>query len=150
MPLCLIGRARTVSDSSSSSFASSSSSHYLELLKQWGALEDGTLSRPRCECSVLLEEARVAVGWENGRSGSGDVSGKLSEPRWATGIVVLVGVGGMVVGMVVGVLLLQFGLFSKKKRANGAALSPPLSFPQQDVEHNRLLSEDFVTVRKES
>ena len=56
----------------------------------------------------------------------------------------LVGVGGMLVGAVVGALLSQFGLCVKKKKVNGDG------FPQQDVEHNRLLSEDLVTVRNES
>jgi hypothetical protein len=134
MPLCLVGSARLSSDSASSS------TRYLELLKQWGALQNGTLSLPRCECSALLEEARIAVGWQSGRSGSGSVSGQGNGPEWATGSVVLVGTGGLLAGMVLGALLLHFGLRSRKREWSGSTCAVP--FPQQNVENNRLLSGD--------
>ena len=134
MPLCLVGSARLSSDSASSS------TRYLELLKQWGALQNGTLSLPRCQCSALLEEARIAVGWQSGRSGSGSVSGQGNGPEWATGSVVLVGTGGLLAGMVLGALLLHFGLRSRKREWSGSTCAVP--FPQQNVENNRLLSGD--------
>ena len=139
MPFCLIGRART---------AESAAMHYLELLKQWGAHETGTMSTPRCECDALREEAKVAVGWTSGQSRTGSITGDGDDGSgWAGGTVAIVGVCGLVFGMVAGYLMSKFvkryeqrvsgGNVSAQKRTGTLTSSLPFS---NGIENSALLS----------
>ena len=57
MPLCLIGKGRTITA------ANEKIPFYLELLRQWGRQNNGTVITPVCECDILINEALVTVGW---------------------------------------------------------------------------------------
>ena len=134
MPLCLVGKARSASSHNEATES------YLQLLDQWGSQKNGTQISPQCECSILLREARCAVGWDSKSGTQGVVEGDGQD--YMITISLSAGLLGLMIGLAFGVALGARGkcnFCTDKMNSNAQKRMSEQGIGQVKVEKNRLL-----------